>query len=114
VLLTVDIGNTNIGLGLVDGNSAADVKQRKDAALVHDWRMRTDARMTADEMALTVRGLLGEYSREITGIAALSTVPALLRELKVMVDRYWPQLPRVIVEDGKVRLSMPPPGEERP
>ena len=25
-----------------------------------------------------------------------------------------PRLPRVVVEDGKVRLSMPPPGEERP
>jgi type III pantothenate kinase len=106
VLLTVDIGNTNIVLGLFDGNRAADVKQREDAALVHDWRMRTDARMTADEMALTVRGLLGEYSRKITGIAALSTVPALLRELKVMVDRYWPQLPRVIVEPG-VRTGVP-------
>jgi type III pantothenate kinase len=98
VLLTVDIGNTNIVLGLFDGNRAADVKQGDNAALLHDWRMRTDARMTADEMALTVRGLLGSYSSKITGIAALSTVPALLRELKVMVDRYWPQLPRVIVE----------------
>jgi type III pantothenate kinase len=106
VLLTVDIGNTNIVLGLFDGNRAADVKQGDNAALLHDWRMRTDARMTADEMALTVRGLLGSYSSKITGIAALSTVPALLRELKVMVDRYWPQLPRVIVEPG-VRTGVP-------
>ncbi|MCA1836985.1 MAG: type III pantothenate kinase, partial [Actinobacteria bacterium] len=93
MLLTVDIGNTNIVLGLFDGTG-------KDAALLHDWRMRTDARMTADEMALTFRGLLGEYSHKITGVAALSTVPAVLRELRVMVDRYWRQLPRVIVEPG--------------
>ncbi|MGH3781877.1 MAG: type III pantothenate kinase [Pseudonocardiaceae bacterium] len=97
MLLTVDIGNTNIVLGLFAGDRGG---RCKDAALLHDWRMHTDARMTADEMALTVRGLLGDYSSEITGIAALSTVPALLRELKVMVDRYWPQLPRVIVEPG--------------
>ena len=106
MLLTVDIGNTNIVLGLFDGNRAADVKQGDNAALLHDWRMRTDARMTADEMALTVRGLLGSYSSKLTGIAALSTVPALLRELKVMVDRYWPQLPRVVVEPG-VRTGVP-------
>jgi type III pantothenate kinase len=99
VLLAVDIGNTNIVLGLFDGT-------RPDTTPRHDWRMRTDARMTADEMALTVRGLLGEYSGKITGIAALSTVPALLRELKTMVDRYWPQLPRVIVEPG-VRTGVP-------
>ena len=48
MLLTVDIGNTNIVLGLFDGTGA-------DAALLHDWRMRTDSRMTADEMALTFR-----------------------------------------------------------
>jgi type III pantothenate kinase len=99
VLLAVDIGNTNIVLGLFDGTG-------DDATLVHDWRMRTDARMTADEMALTVRGLLGEYSGKVTAIAALSTVPAVLRELRVMLDRYWPQLPRVIVEPG-VRTGVP-------
>ena len=99
MLLTVDIGNTNIVLGLFDGTG-------KDAALLHDWRTRTDARMTADEMALTFRGLLGEYSSKITGVAALSTVPAVLRELRVMLGRYWPQLPRVIVEPG-VRTGVP-------
>jgi type III pantothenate kinase len=103
VLLTVDIGNTNIVLGLFDGPHQG---AGKDAALLRDWRMRTDARMTADEMALTFRGLLGEYASKITGIAALSTVPAVLRELRVMVDRYWPQLPRVIVEPG-VRTGVP-------
>jgi type III pantothenate kinase len=103
VLLTVDIGNTNIVLGLFDGPREG---AGKDAALLRDWRMRTDARMTADEMALTFRGLLGEYAQKITGVAALSTVPAVLRELRVMVDRYWPQLPRVIVEPG-VRTGVP-------
>ena len=99
MLLTVDIGNTNIVLGLFDGTG-------RDATLLHDWRMRTDARMTADEIALIFRGLLGEYSGKVIGVAALSTVPAVLRELRVMVDRYWPQLPRVIVEPG-VRTGVP-------
>jgi pantothenate kinase type III len=42
---------------------------------VRDWRMRTDARITADELALTMRGLLGAHADEVTGVAALSTVP---------------------------------------
>lgn len=99
MLLTVDIGNTNIVLGLFDGTG-------DDGRLVHDWRMRTDARMTADELAMTMRGLLGEHMDRITGVAALSTVPAVLRELRVMLERYWPKLPTVIVEPG-VRTGVP-------
>ncbi len=99
MLLCVDVGNTNIVLGLYQGRGA-------DAVLVRDWRMRTDARMTADELALTVRGLLGEHAGSVTGISALSTVPAVLRELRVMFGRYYDDVPTVIVEPG-VRTGVP-------
>lgn len=80
MLLTIDVGNTNISLGLYPEDGSR-------VELVRDWRMRTDAQITADELALTMRGLLGEYADQVTGIAALSTVPALLRELRVMLGR---------------------------
>ncbi|GAA1351937.1 type III pantothenate kinase [Saccharothrix algeriensis] len=99
MLLAIDVGNTNIVLGLYDGTG-------DKAALVRDWRMRTDARMTADELALTMRGLLGEYADKITGISALSTVPAVLRELRVMLGRYYSAVPKVLVEPG-VRTGVP-------
>ncbi|MCR6481465.1 type III pantothenate kinase [Amycolatopsis sp. OK19-0408] len=89
MLLTVDVGNTNIVLGLYSGST-----------LVGDWRMRTDARMTADELALTVRGLLGPHADAVTGISALSTVPAVLRELRVMLSRYYARVPKIVVEPG--------------
>ena len=105
MLLAIDVGNTNIVLGLyADGAEATDEKAR--TTLVRDWRMRTEPRMTADELALTMRGLLGEHADRITGIAALSTVPALLRELRVMLGRYWADVPRVVVEPG-VRTGVP-------
>ena len=47
MLLTIDVGNTNIVLATFD-----------DEKLVHTWRVRTDSRMTADELALLFRGLL--------------------------------------------------------
>jgi type III pantothenate kinase len=107
VLLAIDVGNTNIVLGLyADTRGDVPKGEKPDATLVRDWRMRTEPRMTADELALTVRGLLGEYSDKITGISALSTVPALLRELRVMLDRYWSDVPRVVVEPG-VRTGVP-------
>lgn len=99
MLLTVDVGNTNIVLGLYSGRG-------DQAQLVGDWRMRTDARITADELALSMRGLLGDYADEVTGISALSTVPAVLRELRVMLSRYYPRVPKIVVEPG-VRTGVP-------
>ncbi|GAA2791209.1 type III pantothenate kinase [Saccharopolyspora taberi] len=104
MLLAIDVGNTNIVLGLYADEAVQD--KQADATLVRDWRMRTEPRMTADELALTVRGLLGDYVDKITGISALSTVPSLLRELRVMLGRYWGDVPRVVVEPG-VRTGVP-------
>ncbi len=87
MLLAIDIGNTNTVLGLYDGDH-----------LTSSWRIKTDARNTADEMILVFRGLLQDHP--ITGIAACSTVPAALRELRTMLDRYYGHMPRVIVEPG--------------
>ena len=89
MLLCVDIGNTNISLGLFRGEE-----------LVHDWRMRTDARMTADELALGMRGMLGPLADQVTGVSALSTVPAVLRELRVMLGRYYGDVPRIVFVDA--------------
>lgn len=99
MLLTVDVGNTNTVLGLYSGRDLS-------TELVGDWRMRTDARMTADELSLTMRGLLGSYADAISGISALSTVPAVLRELRTMFARYYSQVPTIVVEPG-VRTGVP-------
>ena len=99
MLLTVDVGNSNIVLGLYSGRG-------EKARFVDHWRMRTDPHMTADELALTMRGLLGRFADEVTGISALSTVPTVLRELRVMLDRYYQAVPRILVEPG-VRTGVP-------
>lgn len=88
MLLAIDVGNTNTVLGLFDG-----------AELTSSWRTKTDARTTADEMVLTFRGLLADQP-QISGIALCSTVPAVLREMRVMLDRYYADVHTVIVEPG--------------
>lgn len=93
MLLAVDVGNTNIVLGLFEGRG-------DDARLVRGWRMRTDARITHDELALAVRGMLGDLAEQVTGVAALSTVPAVLRSMRAMFAAYWDDMPRVFVEPG--------------
>jgi type III pantothenate kinase len=102
VLLCVDVGNTQIALGLyANGPGSAD---EVDPPLVRDWRMRTDPRMTADELDVAFAGLLGPYATQVTGIAALSTVPTLLRELRLLIDRR--DVPAVVVGPG-VRTGVP-------
>ena len=94
MLLAIDVGNTNTVLGLFDGPE-----------LMHSWRIATDSRTTADELALKFNGLVHNQF-EITGIALCSTVPAVLREMRTMLNRYFHHVPHVVVEPG-VKTGVP-------
>lgn len=103
MLLCIDIGNTNTVLATFDGDE-----------LVHSWRIKTDARSTADELGLMYRGLLAGDAVEISAVAACSTVPAALRSLRTMLNRYYPGIPSVVVEPGVktgVQLAIDNPKE---
>ncbi len=103
MLLCIDIGNTNTVLATFEGDK-----------IVHHWRVKTDARSTADELGLMFRGLLAGDNVAVSGIAACSTVPASLRSLRSMLDRYYPAVPTVIVEPGirtGVQLAIDNPKE---
>ena len=69
MLLAVDIGNTNITMGVFD-----------DDALAAKWRIATDASRLADEYALMVNQLLpyrGLSPAEVSAVAVCSVVPPL-------------------------------------
>jgi len=102
MLLTIDVGNTTTVLGVFAGTELRD-----------HWRIATDHRRTADELALLVRGLLAASPESdgagpvvVTGIAACSTVPSVLHEVRQMCRHYFPQVPTVVVEPG-VRTGVP-------
>lgn len=73
---------------------------KEHAKVVQQWRIRTESEVTADELALTIDGLIGEDSERLTGTAALSTVPSVLHEVRIMLDQYWPSVPHVLIEPG--------------
>lgn len=93
MLLTIDVGNTNTVLGIFDGN-----------VLVRSWRVKTDSRNTSDELWLQYGSLVSSFT--LTGLAICSTVPATLRELRTMIDAYFPELRTTIVEPG-VKTGVP-------
>ena len=74
VLLTVDVGNTNVSIGVFD--YASD-----KAELTHHWRMATHREQTSDEVAVMVRALFeqpGRTTDEVTDVILSSVVPPLL------------------------------------
>jgi type III pantothenate kinase len=81
MLLALDVGNTNIVLGVFDG-----------ASLVQSWRLQTLRERTADELGLLVDGLFA-YHRidrtEIDGVVMGSVVPPLTGTTRAMVERYF-------------------------
>jgi type III pantothenate kinase len=91
VLLCVDVGNSQTLLATFDG-----------ARRVDTWRVTTHPRETADELRMTWRGLLRDT--EITGVAACSTVPALLPSLRALLDSL--EVPVVLIGPG-VRTGVP-------
>jgi type III pantothenate kinase len=99
VLLAIDVGNTNTVLGVFDGED-----------VVEHWRLSTVPDRTADEIAVVLQGLLSQSTvfkaADITGIALCSTVPSVLHEMREMCQRYYRDLPAVIVEPG-VKTGIP-------
>ncbi|MDX6312990.1 MAG: type pantothenate kinase, partial [Streptomyces sp.] len=99
MLLTIDVGNTHTVLGLFEGDE-----------VIEHWRINTDARRTADEIAVVLQGLVQQSpllaETDISGIALCSTVPSVLHEMREMCRRYYGDVPAVIVEPG-VKTGVP-------
>src|SRR5260370_34598295 len=93
MLLAIDVGNTNTVLCVFDGEQ-----------VVEHWRIATDPVRTADELAVTLRGLLSQSAllarRGLDGIALCSTVPSVLREMREMLSRYHGGGPALSGEPG--------------
>jgi type III pantothenate kinase len=97
MLLAIDIGNTNIVLGVFEG-----------MALGRSWRLATARERTADELGLTVSDLLERAKiapAAIDGVVLASVVPQLTGPMMEMSQRYLGLGP-LNVESG-IDLGMP-------
>ena len=97
MLLAIDIGNTNIVLGVFE-----------DDRLRVSWRLATLRDRTADELGVWVAQLFQHSHLDVSrvgGIAISSVVPPLTRTARAMVDRYFSVKPLVV--DGDTKTGMP-------
>ena len=106
MLLCIDVGNTHVSLGLYPEPDPGDGPSSLTPEPVYRWRLRTDTRATADELDLTITGLLGKHFAEVGAVAALSTVPGPSRELRTLLTR-WSDRMRTLVVGPGVRTGVP-------
>src|SRR5438477_853477 len=81
MLLAIDIGNTNVVLGLYEGKTLKD-----------SWRAATDPRRTADEYAIMIYDFLarrGYGIEQLNDCVISSVVPALTPVFRELARRYW-------------------------
>jgi type III pantothenate kinase len=103
MLLTIDVGNTNLTLGLYEG-----------AQLGRHWRLATDHARMPDEYGLQFLGLLqnaGKTINDLNGISLASVVPQLTMRVVQACREYLRQEPLLVdtgVKTGiKIRYEDP-------
>jgi type III pantothenate kinase len=88
MILVVDVGNTNIVLGVYDNKK-----------LVADWRLSTDNTRTADEYGIQVIQLFKQKELDIArieGVIVSSVVPSIMYSLEHMIRKYFELDPMIV------------------
>ncbi|MCR3922643.1 MAG: type III pantothenate kinase [Firmicutes bacterium] len=98
MLLAVDVGNTNIVLGVYDGKK-----------LKVSWRISTNRQQTGDEYGVVLKNLFlqaGIDDHQLRGVIVSSVVPPLMSALSEMSQRYFNCEPMVIGPGIKTGLNI--------
>jgi type III pantothenate kinase len=97
MLLAIDVGNTNIVLGVFEGDR-----------LTRSWRLATLRERTADEIGVLIADLFersGLDPARVTGVILSSVVPPLTRTMEDMAEHLFGRRPLTI--DPAVNTGMP-------
>ena len=98
MLLTVDVGNTNITFGLFKGED-----------LKYSFRMMTKQPRTSDEYGVSVMMLLQQLDvkkEEVEGIIIASVVPDLMHSLVGGLERYVGKKPLIVGPGVKTGIKI--------
>jgi len=98
VLLLLEVGNTNTGVGVHDGDR-----------LVASWRLTSRREQTADEYGVFIETLLrtrGFDPRAVTAVAISNVVPPVQRTLEWMCEGYFGVRPFTVQPGVNVRLPL--------
>lgn len=98
MLMVLDVGNTNIVLGIYDGKK-----------LLTSWRLATNRDKTMDEMGILVLDLFrhGNISaKDIKGIILSSVVPSMMGAIEAMCKKYFNITPLIVGPGIKTGMNI--------
>ena len=98
MILVVDVGNTNIVLGVF-----------KEKELLVEWRLSTDAKKTADEYGIQVMQLFYQRNiklEQIKGVIISSVVPNIMYSLEHMIRKYFKLTPMIVGPGVKTGINV--------
>ncbi len=96
MLLVMDVGNTNVKIGVFDGDK-----------LIKSWRVSTEAKRTADEFGLIILDLFeskGMDASKVDGIIVASIAPMLNYTIEHMCTYYMKKKP--IFVDASLKTGL--------
>ena len=96
MLFVMDIGNTNIAMGIYQGNN-----------FKHCWRISTDTNKTSDELGVLLNQLFeykGVSFKDINAVVISSVVPTIMSDMETMCEEYIGLKPLIIGPDIKTGL----------
>ncbi|MDY6011851.1 type III pantothenate kinase [Clostridium sp.] len=98
MILLIDVGNTNIVLGI-----------HKDDEYIASWRISTDAKKTSDEYSVQVMQLFSQYNlnpKEVEGVIISSVVPNIMHSLENMIRKCFCKEPIVVGPGIKTGINI--------
>ncbi|MGE5677523.1 MAG: type III pantothenate kinase [Pseudomonadota bacterium] len=98
MILVIDVGNTNIVLGIYE-----------DKKLLNFWRVKTDADKTSDEYGMIIHQLFelqGFKFDQIEDVVICSVVPPIMYTLEHMTRKYFNREPLVIGPGIKTGMNI--------
>ena len=98
MVLLVDVGNTNIVLGVHDGDN-----------YITSWRISTDAKKTSDEYSIQVMQLFAQSKLQtecIEGIIISSVVPNIMHSLENMLKKCFKIQPIIVGPGVKTGINI--------
>ncbi len=98
MLLAIDIGNTNVVLGVFEKET-----------LTENWRVGTNTQITPDEYAMIFKDLFnftGLEFRQITGVIISTVVPPLLPVMTAMSRKYFRIEPMIVTSEIRSGITV--------
>lgn len=102
MIFALDVGNTNIVLGVFSN----------DYKMLHSWRIATDNTKTEDELYVIIRNFFidkGIKFKDFDGVVISSVVPKMMFALELLSKKYFEKEPIIVSADINTGIKVPEP-----